>query len=1254
MTEHKKTTQNNQTKEWLIKILLLLRNTIDLKIKYLRQEVFTSLPLKSLAPTNEADNGIYDNALYTALNDDSILNIGVTGPYGSGKSSIIRSFEKKFSSPNNQFLNISLATFNEEVEKETIKSVIIEDGDSYSFSNKSIDKKNELDQLIELSIIQQIFYHVKAKRIPDSRFKRIRSLSPKKMFLYSSVVVIWLLSLFLIINPNINNQFILCSILKWGANGLPSIFFSIFFTTGLFFFTWKIIRKLNSVKLSKLNLVNGEIELGCHNEQSILNRYLDEIIYFFEINKKYNIVVFEDLDRFENQKIFSKLREINNLLNNSEQIRLQNRKIKFIYALCDNHFKENKNRTKFFDILIPVIPLINTTNSGDKINIRLKEIDSEHLISNDLIQDIQLYIDDMRLLFNISNEYLIYKEKIGAKLDKTQLFAMIVYKNIYPSDFVDLHNSNGLVYKVLKSEKHKLIEKRISKLSDDNLTLEEQLESIGNLIANNEEELNTIYASYLFKKFDKVTKIKIQNTYYQLNELINKENFALLLKFGINSYHKDVFGEISMKLTFKELENEVDPKRTYLQKLDDLNNRTTSDIERIKQKIEANKTNSSLIKRWPIKEIALVQDISEILEEFKNQKYYLLSYLIRNGYIDEDYSTFLSYFYPGSLTNEDHEFLLAIRNKMPLDYYYKLVNVQNVASRIHDNEYLQPEVLNIDLLDFLLEDVNKNWIWLDFFCIQIKPENIRSIEFLDEFINHGKNKGVFIKYIVNKWNGFWWFIEKESDYSIYKQCQYLIFILQYADLIDIRKQNENNSMADYIANRSDLFEIIPSAATENTIDLIFELGINIANLKAPISNSQLFDAIYESHQYALTLENIEFIIRYKNPEIENLAHLLRTQNYTTIQNSTCDSLKENVSEILKGYIVNIYLQIETNTEESENNIVYLLNNNDLTPEIKQTIIERWNGQIGSIQDLDDESLWPFILEIIKVVPTWENVYHYWNREQVIDEKLTIYLNNSVIHQELANHQIKDFDDYDEDLINELIEQIILCNKISYEAYLYLLDSIDLKYGDLDISELSINKVELLIDEDFLVLTPNNFMNLKASHPHQQISLIEHHEHEFFESLSDYTIDAKDELLLLRSDNISTKNKLALIMEMNEDFLIKNHELSSLSISHLISNNLVNISFSYLQKLFINCTDQELKLVYLICLLKSESLNKNQEILLIDSLGSPYSELIKKSKKQIKIENNEFNLEFTNLLNEKGYISSCPIKKNSIVVYRFQK
>ncbi len=56
----------------------------------------------SLSPLNNLNQGEekesyekYENRLISALNEESVFNIAVTGIYGSGKSSILNTFKKK-------------------------------------------------------------------------------------------------------------------------------------------------------------------------------------------------------------------------------------------------------------------------------------------------------------------------------------------------------------------------------------------------------------------------------------------------------------------------------------------------------------------------------------------------------------------------------------------------------------------------------------------------------------------------------------------------------------------------------------------------------------------------------------------------------------------------------------------------------------------------------------------------------------------------------------------------------------------------------------------------------------------------------------------------------------------------------------------------------------------------------------------------------------------------------------------------------
>ena len=81
----------------------------------------------------------------------------------------------------------------------------------------------------------------------------------------------------------------------------------------LFVFFYKSSRSIIGLSIKKLNLKGTEIEIDKNISKSILNNYIDEIIYFFEATN-YNVIIIEDLDRFGNSEVFTKLRESNLLI----------------------------------------------------------------------------------------------------------------------------------------------------------------------------------------------------------------------------------------------------------------------------------------------------------------------------------------------------------------------------------------------------------------------------------------------------------------------------------------------------------------------------------------------------------------------------------------------------------------------------------------------------------------------------------------------------------------------------------------------------------------------------------------------------------------------------------------------------------------------------------------------------------------------------------------------------------------------------
>ena len=142
------------------------------KIKsfYLKHKIFIGSPLETnnitqygnLAPVDSYEKiEPYEKMLLAAFADKNVKNIAISGAYGSGKSSIIKTFLKRNPQYAMRVINISLASF------------CCDNDNNKNRPNSQVP----LQRLLELSILQQLFYYVTPSKIPYSRFKRISNIS---------------------------------------------------------------------------------------------------------------------------------------------------------------------------------------------------------------------------------------------------------------------------------------------------------------------------------------------------------------------------------------------------------------------------------------------------------------------------------------------------------------------------------------------------------------------------------------------------------------------------------------------------------------------------------------------------------------------------------------------------------------------------------------------------------------------------------------------------------------------------------------------------------------------------------------------------------------------------------------------------------------------------------------------------------------------------------------------------------------------
>lgn len=154
------------------------------------------------------------------------------------------------------------------------------------------------------------------------------------------------------------------------------------------------------------------------------------------------------------------------------------------------------------------------------------------------------------------------------------------------------------------------------------------------------------------------------------------------------------------------------------EKLDGNSDKLSQEILRLEQNIvELNdKHLHQIITRENIDNVFSISNTNEIgittnFNDIKGSEYFdLLKYLIRDGYIDESYADYMTYFYENSLSRVDKTFLRSVTDKKAKEYTYKLKNPQLVVSRLRLADFGQEETLNFDLLTYLLKENSRfNW-----------------------------------------------------------------------------------------------------------------------------------------------------------------------------------------------------------------------------------------------------------------------------------------------------------------------------------------------------------------------------------------------------------------------------------------------------------------------------------------------------------------------------------------------------------------
>lgn len=1218
----------NVAKKYLSKWLVFLIRQLHAADNYISRHLDIENPkgYDDLTPIDKADEDRnYSEALLWALKNPSVKNIAITGPYGSGKSSVLRSFEKEHKEYT--YLNISLGAFKDDLQQ--------------------TDTDANQNALIEKSVLQQIFYRIGAHDVPHSRFLRIKEYPYITNLLKSCLFVLWLAA-----------AGYLYAIGKWffenqsgeipfdGKSYLP--YAALFVIVGLVFMVNEAIRFFNNARLNKVNLKKGELEFDEVHGDSILNKHLDEILYFFE-KTKFDVVVIEDLDRFDEVDIFVKLRELNTLINNSEQV---TRKIVFIYAIKDDVFKD-ANRTKFFDFIVPIIPIINASNSGEILLKKLSNSFAKNAIPDTFVNDITLYIEDMRMLKNIYNEFVLYKNKLctvgGIELPLDKLLGFIVYKNKYPNDFAKLNSNDGMVAGIFKG-KSTLIENKTKTLNEEIESLQKELAQINAETLNDIKDLRRIYLAAIFEKIPNLQHLSINNARNNVADFLEENLFNQLQ--AQQQIHYWLFNNPhylqNSNISFKSLDEHLGTRGSYFQREDLIIKKANGRIEEIKKNIATLNEQARDIKSSSLATlIELLSSEDVFAGPIKEEK--LLTYLIRKGYIDEMHSTFISYFYEGSMTRNDLEFLLSIKNQEPLEFSHPLHKVDAVINRLSRADYKEAAAFNFDLLSTLLNKPDTQ-DHLGVVISQFSNTQKRSLEFIDAYMSTQDvaNAGLFTNELCKRWSGFWKCVSQDADYPSDMIDGYLKLILIYADIPGIMNVNIDSTLTKYISEKKNFLNFASDigniAKLENPLK---KLEVKFTGLVRPEANKGLFEYIYKNSLYEINAHMVERIVQYFNPDILK-TNSIHTSNFTTVLESKCNELISYVNSHPNVYIENVLLSSDE-IDEREDALLALLNNDDIDVELKNAILKKQKSPITKITGIHDHEFWGAVIQSSKIKAAWENLLAYFGEKKVLDDALVTFFERTENYKELAKYRLKETESAPEDLIKLISRQILLSTELSDECYVYLIKCIPYGYSDLPgIENLSNAKISHIISHGKLQFTEQNFDALKKHFNHLYALLVEKNIDTYLDNISKFELDSTGLSHLLKSKVISTDQKVTIMNNVDAGVVDDQPDLTRLIFEFLLNQeSCPKLNLSLVENLVTQNGPLDEKAKFIVKQAGDLTATEIENLLALS--GPPISGIPNNQKPTV--ENNETYKKLAEMLIDKGILSSFKEEdENTIRMY----
>ena len=809
-----------------------------------------------------------------------------------------------------------------------------------------------------------------------------------------------------------------------------------------------LIFKIKSLRVDTIEL--SALDSDNNSNDSLLNKYTDEIIYIFK-RSGIRIVYFEDLDRLPNLNIFNKLRELNFILNNSPDIK---GKITFVYCVSDSIIADYEERSKFFDNIITVTPFVTSESLKKKISDILKNVKIENQ-DNSLIDqfalDMSKFIVDSRLSVYIEKDF----DNLLSKFDKSSLttkdlikmYAFSIYKNLYYFDYNKLSKNNACLnysFQIIRFLK----DYKTKEIDSELVKKEESL--------RNRSETQFLTRD-LFEIFLKGIFWEKGHDYYGGNTINIAATQCTKIEFGKSySIHFTSNGYSRSKyLDYNEIESYCYAAfhNSFNDCISSLELSNEDSLNNLRLEINKLRSEKNKIMNMSIQQFMEENNCNELNNEF-------LKICLTRGYIEADFYKYYdtqkkSYFLEndGAFVryNVDNEDNTTIQN----NYSYPLSEVSKVVQNIPVFRFKYSRILNLDLVNYVFDNKKNIKEITDLF----NTEDNKVIQFFEEYL---KTQGIDrCNYLTH-------------NFAV--SCNFIPAFEKVIGILDIEKQNsifnilinESDLSTLTIDNKQILLDIINSYSNwqgininDNTIQNICslsEIKLNFVNTL----NSLSLKKIEENNAFAYNYSNLVNISkRIYNEEDESYC----LNSFISKGNENIkSSIIENICKLLS-----IFKEQKFDTQNID-----LIMQSEISIDDKKTFIEKATFSYV-LKEITDKSILQFIVENMKIEMDIKNIFNL--SEILKDENFSEYFSKN------AFNNIKfDFLDeiIDDPKFKEFEKRIVYPKLLSNENNVDIAKKFNV--NDLQIHELVDNNLDInirrLIENGLLSFSVENFNNLQ--------------------------------------------------------------------------------------------------------------------------------------------------------------------------------